>query len=88
MTQNRAAIEQNMRNQQVTEQLALDQEQQFKVDQQIASLVETYNDLMDKQDYLEAETVAKQVATPKPLPHSQNTFPHASRRSRMCEIAA
>lgn len=63
MTQNRAAIEQNMRNRQITEQIALDQEQRFKIDQQIASLVETYNDLMDKGDFLEAETVAKQVGT-------------------------
>lgn len=61
MTQNRAAIDQNMRNQQVTEQMALDQEQRFKIDQQIASLVETYNDLMDKGSFAEAEVVAKQV---------------------------
>ncbi len=66
MTQNRAAIDQDMRNRQITEQISLDQEQRFKVDQQIASLVETYNDLMDKQDYMEAETVAKQVSALDP----------------------
>lgn len=61
MTQNRATIDQNMRNRQITEQIALDQEQRFKIDQQIASLVETYNDLMDKGSFMEAEAVAKQV---------------------------
>ena len=44
MTQNSAAIDQNMRNRQITEQLSLDQEERQKIDQQIASLVETYND--------------------------------------------
>ncbi|MEM8733226.1 MAG: hypothetical protein AAGG44_03330 [Planctomycetota bacterium] len=66
MTQNRAAIEQNMRNRQITEQIALDQEERFKLDQQLASLVETYNDLMDKQDFMAAETIAKQVGALDP----------------------
>lgn len=61
MTQNRAEIEQNLQNRQIEEQIALDQEQRFKIDQQIASLVETYNDMMDKGEFMEAETVAKQV---------------------------
>ncbi len=61
MTQNKAAIDQNMHNQQITEQMALDQEERFKIDQQIASLVETYNDLMDKGSFSEAEVIAKQV---------------------------
>jgi general secretion pathway protein D len=61
MSQNRAAIDQNLRNRQITEQIALDQEERFKIDQQIASLVETYNDLMDKGSFAEAEVVAKQV---------------------------
>lgn len=61
MTQNSATIDQNMRNRQITEQLSLDQEERQKVDQQIASLVETYNDLMDKRSFAEAEVVAKQV---------------------------
>ncbi|QDV23121.1 type II secretion system protein GspD [Aureliella helgolandensis] len=61
MTQNRAAIEQNTRNRQITESMALDQEDRFKTDQQIASLVETYNDLMDEGRFAEAEVIAKQV---------------------------
>ncbi len=61
LNQNRAAIDQNMRNRQITEQIALDQEQQFQVNQEIASLVETYNDLMDKGSFAEAEVVAKNV---------------------------
>ncbi|MCR9294719.1 MAG: general secretion pathway protein GspD [bacterium] len=65
MNQNRAAIDQNLRNQQIEEQIALDQEQQTKIDQQVASLVETYNDLYDKGDFLEAEMVAKQVGALK-----------------------
>lgn len=66
MTQNRAMIDQNMHNRQVTEQMALDQEERFKIDQQIASLVETYNDLMDKKSFSEAEVVAKQVGVLDP----------------------
>lgn len=61
MTQNRTTIEQDMQNRQITEQIALDQEERYRVDQQIASLVETYNDLMDKGSFAEAEVVAKQV---------------------------
>ncbi|GAB5402659.1 MAG: general secretion pathway protein GspD [Aureliella sp.] len=61
MTQNRGAIEQSMRNRQVKEQISLEQEQTFKIDQQIASLVDTYNDLMDENRYHEAEVVARQV---------------------------
>ena len=66
MTQNRAAIEQNMHNRQVTEQMAQDQEERYKTDQQIASLVETYNDLMDKGSFSEAEVIAKQVGVLDP----------------------
>ncbi|MFK7736750.1 MAG: type II secretion system protein GspD [Pirellulaceae bacterium] len=61
MTQNKSAIEQTMRNQQVTEQRSLDQQQIYKTEQQIASLVDSYNDLMDEGRYYEAEQVAKQV---------------------------
>ncbi|MFK7738281.1 MAG: hypothetical protein AB8B50_19815, partial [Pirellulaceae bacterium] len=66
INQNKASIEQNMRNRQITEQIALDQEERYKLDQQIASLVETYNDLMDKSDFMEAESIAKQVGTLDP----------------------
>jgi general secretion pathway protein D len=66
MTQNKAAINQNMINRQVTEKLALDDETRYKTEQQVASLVETYQDLMDKGDYAEAEVVAKQVAAIDP----------------------
>ncbi len=61
MTQNKATIDQNLRNRQITEQMSMDQEERFKIDNQIASLVETYNDLMDKGSFAEAEVVAKQV---------------------------
>ena len=66
MSNNQAAIDQNMRNRQVTEQIALDGEARYKTEQQVASLVETYNDLMDKHSYAEAEVVAKQVAVIDP----------------------
>ncbi len=66
MTQNKATIDQNMMNRQVKEQLALDDETRYKKEQQIASLVETYNDLMEKGSYAEAEVVAKQVAAIDP----------------------
>lgn len=63
MSQNKATIDQNIHNQQVLEQRALNQEEQYKINQQIASLVETYNDLMDKGSFAEAEVIAKQVGT-------------------------
>ncbi len=61
MSTNKSAIDQNMRNRQVTEHMALEDEARYKVEQQVASLVETYNDLMAKHSYAEAEVVAKQV---------------------------
>ncbi len=66
MTQNRAAIDQNMRNRQVNEQVALEQEETYKIDQQVASLVETFNDLMEEGRFAEAELSAKQVEQLKP----------------------
>jgi general secretion pathway protein D len=66
MDQNRSAIDQNSRNRQIKEQLSLDQETRYKIDQQIASLVETYNDLMDKGEFMQAEVVAKQVGALDP----------------------
>lgn len=61
MSQNRAAIDQNMKNRQIDEQVAMEQEETYKIDQQIASLTETYNDLMEEGRFAEAEVVAKQV---------------------------
>ncbi len=61
LSTNKSAIDQNMRNRQVTEHIALEGEARYKTEQQVASLVETYNDLMDKHSYAEAEVVAKQV---------------------------
>lgn len=66
MSTNKSAIDQNMRNRQVTEHIALEDEARYKTQQQVASLVETYNDLMDKHSYAEAEVVAKQVAVIDP----------------------
>ncbi len=66
MTQNKAAIDQNMKNRAINEQVALEQEQTYKIDQQIASLTENYNDLMDEGRYAEAELVAKQVGVLAP----------------------
>jgi general secretion pathway protein D len=66
ITQNRSSIDQNTRNRQIKEQIGLDQEQRYKIDQQIASLVETYNDLMDKGEFMQAEVVAKQVGALDP----------------------
>ncbi len=66
MSTNKSAIDQNMRNRQVTEHIALEDEARYKTEQQVASLVETYNDLMDKHSYAEAEVVAKQVGVIDP----------------------
>lgn len=66
MSQNKAAIDQNMRNQQITEQIAQNQEARTATDQKIISLVETYNQMMRNGEYMQAEAVAKQVGTLDP----------------------
>ena len=66
MTNNKSAIDQELRNEQIISEIAMDQEQRVKIDAQIASLVETYNDMMDKGESMEAEVVAKQVAALDP----------------------
>lgn len=61
MSQNQATIDQNQRNRQITGQMELEDEARYKKEQQIASMVETFHDLMDKGSFAEAEIVAKQV---------------------------
>ncbi len=66
MEQNRAAIDQNMKNRSIQEQVSLEQEQTYKVDQKIAGLTEQFNQLMDEGRYSEAEVIAKQVEQLRP----------------------
>ncbi|MGN6136616.1 MAG: type II secretion system protein GspD, partial [Aureliella sp.] len=48
------------------EQVAMEQEETYKIDQQVASLTEQYNDLMEEGRFAEAEVIAKQVGQLKP----------------------
>ncbi|MDX1925545.1 MAG: von Willebrand factor type A domain-containing protein [Pirellulaceae bacterium] len=60
-----------------------------EIDQQVASLVETYNDLMDKKSYAEAEILAKQVNLLEPdSPTSRLLSANASNARRNMENAA
>lgn len=82
MSQNKAAIDQNSRNRQIKEEISREQEEKYKVDQQIASLIETYNDLMDKGEFMQAEVVAKQVKALSPDSEIGSLLSNAARNKR------
>ncbi len=50
-----------------------------KNDDEIAGLVETYNDLMKKRQYMEAEVIAKKVAELRPGSTIATQLTHGSR---------
>ncbi len=82
MSQNKAAIDQNSRNRQIKEQISREQDEKYKVDQQIASLIETYNDLMDKGEFMQAEVVAKQVKALSPESEIGSLLSSSARNKR------
>jgi general secretion pathway protein D len=61
INQNRAEIELDIRNDQVRRDLDTDARKRQEIDDKIANLVETFNELIDEHRYAEAEVVAKQV---------------------------
>jgi general secretion pathway protein D len=59
--QNRSNIELDQNNRRILAELDLQREERAKLDQEIASMVEQFNDLMEQRRYEEAEQIAKQV---------------------------
>jgi general secretion pathway protein D len=59
--QNRANIELDQNNRRILAELDMERERRAKLDTEIVSLVEQFNDLMEERRYEEAEQIAKQV---------------------------
>jgi len=76
---NRAQIELDLANDAVRAQLANDQAHNARVDDEIAALVETFNDLMEQRRYPEAEVVAKKVGELSPGSAIAKSLLHTSR---------
>ncbi|WP_390889035.1 type II secretion system protein GspD [Rhodopirellula halodulae] len=77
--QHRAEIELDLANEAVRTEMANDAAKEARLDDEISSLVETFNDLMDDRRFHEAEVIAKQVGELKPgSPIAQSMF-HSSR---------
>ncbi|TVQ01988.1 MAG: general secretion pathway protein GspD [Planctomycetaceae bacterium] len=76
---NRAKINLDLANAAVRAQLSSDQDRRQRIDDEIGSLVETFNDLMEQRRYPEAEVVAKQVAELSPGSAIAKSMHHTSR---------
>ncbi|MEM6469282.1 MAG: hypothetical protein AAF802_06905 [Planctomycetota bacterium] len=63
---NRAQIELALQNDQVRMDLATKAAREAKIDEEISSLVDTYNQYIEERNFAEAETIAKQVGELKP----------------------
>ncbi len=63
---NRADIDLQLRNEGIKSQMAIDQAQSERIEEEVTSLVEEFNHLVEQRRYPEAEVVAKQVAELKP----------------------
>lgn len=59
--QNRSNIELDQNNRRILAELDMERERRAKLDTEIATLVEQFNDLMEQRRYEEAEQIAKQV---------------------------
>ncbi|MGV3485042.1 MAG: hypothetical protein ACO1RT_11550, partial [Planctomycetaceae bacterium] len=76
---NRGKIDLDLANAAVEAELAADAESKKRVDDEIASLVETFNDLMEERRYPEAEVVAKKVSDLSPGSSIAVNMFHSSR---------
>ncbi len=63
---NRGQIDLDLANAAVEAEMASDATNKQRIDEEISSLVETYNDLMDQRRFPEAEVVAKKVSALSP----------------------
>ncbi len=59
--QNRPAIDQQERNRRIEDTMALEAATRARIDGEIQSMVDQYNDLMETANYTEAEIIAKKV---------------------------
>jgi general secretion pathway protein D len=59
--QNKPAIDQQERNRRIEDSMALESARRAKIDGEIQSMVDQYNDLMEKSAYTDAEIIAKKV---------------------------
>jgi general secretion pathway protein D len=76
---NRAAIELELQNEAVRTDLATDAAREARIDEEISTLVETFNELIEERRFAEAEVVAKQVGELKPGSTIATTMFHKSR---------
>ncbi len=76
---NRAKIDLELANTAVEAKMADESATRQKNDDEIAGLVETYNDLMKKRQYMEAEVIAKKVAELRPGSTIATQLTHGSR---------
>ncbi len=76
---NRAKIDLDLANAAVEAKMADESATRQKTDDEIAGLVETYNDLMKKRQYMEAEVIAKKVAELRPGSAIATQLTHGSR---------
>ena len=75
---NRVEIELELQNAAVRTELATEAARESRIDEEISSLVETYNELMRDQRFAEAKVVAKQVGELKPGSTIATTMLHKS----------
>jgi len=83
--ENKPMIELDQRNKQIESSIALDAETLTKVNNQVQTLVEQYNDLIDKGRYAEAEAVARKVSEIKPNSEIANILYNKARIQRRVE---
>lgn len=76
---NRSEIDLDLANAAVEAEMANDATNKQRVDDEIASLVETFNDLMEERRYPEAEVVAKKVSELSPGSSIAKSMFHTSR---------
>ena len=78
---NRADIELDLRNKTVKAQMDSENEREYRVDEEISALVDTFNELIEERRFYEAEVVAKQVGELKPGSPIAAQMVHVSRLS-------
>ncbi|MEM0926425.1 MAG: hypothetical protein AAGJ83_10345, partial [Planctomycetota bacterium] len=76
---NRAQIELDLQNDQVRMDLATNAAREARIDEEISSLVETFNQYIEERKFAEAETIAKQVGELKPGSEIATTMFYKSR---------
>lgn len=76
---NRVKIEQELENEAIRTELATDAARTARIDEEISTLVDTFNDLIEERRFSEAEVVAKQVGELKPGSTIATNMFHLSR---------